>query len=81
MFSGVSITDIILSYAITFGWAITGSVSMGIGIILALRMFDWSTKDVDEWALIKEGNMAVAVILSSIVIALAIVISAAIRGA
>lgn len=72
------IQQILIDYAMTFGWAIVGCVSMGLGIIIALRMFDWSTRDVDEWALVKEGNMPIAIILGSVIIALGIVISAAI---
>lgn len=71
--------QVLLDYLITFGWAIIGSVSMGLGIILALKMFDFSTRDVDEWALIKEGNIPVAIILASVVISLGIVIAAAIN--
>lgn len=72
------IQQILLDYAITFGWAITGCVSMGLGIIIALRMFDWSTKNVDEWELVKAGNIPIAIILGCVVISLGIVIAAAI---
>ena len=71
--------DIFTAYLITFGWAIVGSVSMGLGIILALKMFTLSTRQVDEWELIKQGNMPMAIILASIVIALGLVISSAIH--
>lgn len=71
--------DILYAYAITFGWAVVGSTSVGLGIIIALKLFALSTRNVDEWQLIKEGNIAMAIILSSIIIALGLVISAAIR--
>ena len=67
------------AYAITFGWALCGSISMGIGIVIALKLFDFSTRDVDEWKLIKEGNIAMAIILASVIISLGIVVSAAIH--
>jgi uncharacterized membrane protein YjfL (UPF0719 family) len=69
--------EILRAYAITFGWALVGSVSMGIGIIIALKMFDFSTRDVDEWALIKQGNIAMAIIIAAVIIALGIVVSSA----
>ncbi len=72
-------TEIFRAYAITFGWAITGSISVGLGIIIALKLFTLSTRDVDEWKLIREGNMAMAVVLASIVISLGIVIAAAVH--
>jgi uncharacterized membrane protein YjfL (UPF0719 family) len=71
--------EIFIAYLITFGWAITGSIGMGLGIIIALKMFDWSTTKVDEWALIKEGNIAMAIILASVVISVGLVISSAVR--
>jgi hypothetical protein len=40
--------EILNSYLITFGWAIVGSVAMGLGITIALKMFDLSTPKVDE---------------------------------
>lgn len=41
------------AYAITFGWAIVGSFAMGLGIIITLRLFALSTRDVDECARLK----------------------------
>ena len=70
--------EILKAYAITFGWAIVGSVGMGLGIIIALKMFTLSTRDVDEWKLIREGNMAMAIIIAAIVIALGLVIASAV---
>ena len=71
--------EIFTAYLITFGWALVGSVSMGLGIIIALKMFDLSTRKVDEWELIKQGNIPVAIIMAAVVLALGIVIAAAIR--
>jgi uncharacterized membrane protein YjfL (UPF0719 family) len=71
--------EIFTAYLVTFGWAIVGSVSMGIGIIIALKLFDLSTRNVDEWQLIKEGNIAMAIILASVIVSLGIVVSAAIH--
>lgn len=66
------------AYLITFGWAITGSVSMGLGIIIAVKMFDLSTTKVDEWALIKDNNIAMAIILAAVILSVGYVIGAAI---
>jgi hypothetical protein len=41
--------DIFTAYLITFGWAIVGSVGMGVGIVIALKLFDLSTPRLDEW--------------------------------
>jgi uncharacterized membrane protein YjfL (UPF0719 family) len=52
---------------------------MGLGIIIAVKMFEKSTHNVDEWQLIKEGNMSMAVILAAVIISVGIVISSAIK--
>ena len=71
--------EIFTAYLITAGWALVGSISVGIGIIIALKLFTISTRNVDEWELIKEGNVPMAIILASVVISLGLVISAAIQ--
>lgn len=73
-------TDVLLHYLTTFGWALTGSIAMGIGIVIALKLFTLSTRNLDEWKLISEGNMAMGVIIAAVIIAVSIVIAAAIRG-
>lgn len=71
--------DILVAYLITFGWAIVGSISMGIGIIITLKLFDLSTRDVNEWELVKQGNIPMAIILASVIISLGLVVSAVIH--
>lgn len=68
------------AYLITFGWAIVGSVSMGIGIIIALKIFTMSTREVDEWKLIKEGNLPMGIILAALIIALGLVVASVTRS-
>lgn len=70
--------DILTQYLITFGWAITGSVSMAIGIAIALKLFDLSTPKVDEWKCVEQGNIAMAIVLAAIVLSVGLVISSAI---
>ena len=71
--------DIIHAYLITFGWAIVGSISMGIGIIITLKLFDFSTPKLDEWELVKQGNIPIAIIMASVILSLGWVVSSAIR--
>ena len=71
--------EILKAYLITFGWAILGSVAMGCGIIITLKLFAWSTRKVDEWELIKQNNIAMAIVLASVVTALGIVVASAVR--
>ena len=66
--------QILTAYLITFGWALVGSVSMAIGIIIALKLFDLSTPKVDEWELVKQGNIPIAIIFASVILAVGYVI-------
>jgi uncharacterized membrane protein YjfL (UPF0719 family) len=71
--------SIFIAYLITFGWAVVGSIAMGVGIIIALKLFDLSTRGVDEWELIRQGNLPMAIILASVILSLGIVVSSAIN--
>ncbi len=69
--------DILQAYLITFGWALVGSLSMGVGIIITLKLFTISTRDIDEWQLVKDGNIPIAIILAAVVISLGLVVASA----
>jgi uncharacterized membrane protein YjfL (UPF0719 family) len=67
------------AYAITFGWAIVGSLAMAIGNIVMLKLFDLSTPKVDEWQLMKDGNIPIAIVFASMILALGYVIGQCVR--
>jgi uncharacterized membrane protein YjfL (UPF0719 family) len=67
--------DILRAYLITFGWAIVGSVSMGIGIIITLKLFALSTRKVDEWEEIKKNNTSMAIVLAAVILAVGYVVA------
>lgn len=71
--------QVFFDYLVTFGWAIIGSLAMGVGLLLCLKMFAWATDDIDEWAELKNNNLSVAVVLASIILACAWVVSSVIR--
>jgi uncharacterized membrane protein YjfL (UPF0719 family) len=69
------LTGIVFQYLVTVGWAIVGAVSMGIGISAAVKIFSWSTRGIDEEEELKKGNVAVAIVLASVIIGMAIVVA------
>lgn len=71
--------DIATAYLVTFGWAIIGSIAMGLGIIIAVKLFEFSTRKVDEWELIKQNNIAMAIVLAAVILSVGMVIASAIR--
>lgn len=64
---------LLTQYFITFGWALTGAISMAIALTILTKIFTYISP-VDEWEELKKGNMAVAVVLASIILGTAIVI-------
>lgn len=61
-------------YALTLGWAVVGGISMGLGLVLSLKIFTMLTRGVDEWELIKNNNIPIAVVLASVVLGTSAVI-------
>lgn len=51
---------------------------MALGLVIAIKIFDAATTKVDEWKEINNGNMAVAVVISSVILSVGYVIGAAI---
>jgi uncharacterized membrane protein YjfL (UPF0719 family) len=49
-------------------------VLSAIAAYLAFYLFQWFTRDLDEWEELRQGNAAVGVVLGAIVIAVAIVL-------
>ncbi len=76
---GEAMDSIWMAYATTFGWAIVGAISMALGNIIVLRVFDLSTPNVDEWELIKQGNIPIAIVFASMILALGYVIGSCVR--
>jgi len=65
----------LLQYLGTFGWALVGAVSMGIGLAVALKIFTVLTPGIDEIEELKKGNMGVAVVLAAVIISMGIVVA------
>ena len=60
-------------YLITFGWALTGAISMAIALGALVKIFSWITP-INEWEEIKRGNIGVAVIMTAVIIGTALVV-------
>ena len=60
------------------GLALTVVVA-GLVTFLGVWLFERTTRDIDEWAELREGNLAVAVVMTAIVIAVGIVVRPALQ--
>ena len=75
----MDLSTIVLNMGIGVLWAIVGGVSLAIVLPIAIKIFDWMTKDIDEVEELKKGNMAVALILFVLIMGISLVVAAAIH--
>ena len=68
---------ILQEYAFTFGWALIGALSMAISLAVMMKVFNWLTP-INEWEEMKNGNIAIAIVMASVILSAAIVIGNAI---
>ena len=68
---------ILIDYLKLIGWGAVGIVTMAFSLWILLSLFTWLTP-VDEWDELKKGNIAIAIVMASVIIGFALVISAAI---
>ncbi|MEI6040490.1 MAG: DUF350 domain-containing protein [Candidatus Berkelbacteria bacterium] len=69
--------EILTQYLITFGWGLTGAITMAIALPVLLWVFDKFTP-INEWEEIKKGNIGVSLILVALIIGFAIVMAVSI---
>jgi uncharacterized membrane protein YjfL (UPF0719 family) len=58
----------------SFGWAIVAAISFAFAMGLAIKVFDWLSKDINEWEEIKKGNWGVAIVLAAMIISVGLVL-------
>lgn len=68
---------ILKQYLITFGWALTGAISMAISLGIMLKIFAWLTP-INEWEEIKNKNWGVVALLAIVIICTTAVIIVAV---
>jgi len=71
------LTQQLLNWLLTLGYAIVAAVSMGIGLGVAFKIFTMLTPDIDEIEELKKGNIAVAVIIAAVVLSMGAVMAIA----
>ena len=55
-------------------WAITAAIGFGLGVGISLKVFDWLSTDIDEWAEIRNGNMGVSLIFVSLIVMVGLIV-------
>jgi len=62
------------------GYGIVAALIMSLALGLLVKVWSWITP-VDDWEELRKGNIAVAIVLASVIIGFAIVVSAAVAPA
>lgn len=60
---------IIVDYLKLIGWGAVGVFTMVLSLWVLLSVFTWLTP-VDEWDELKKGNLAIAIVMGSVIIGL-----------
>jgi uncharacterized membrane protein YjfL (UPF0719 family) len=68
---------VLADYLAAIGWGIVGAISMAAGLAILLKVFDWLTP-INEWAEVQKGNLAVAIIMAAVILALGVAVGFAI---
>ena len=68
--------ELITNYLYMFGYGIVAAITMSVA--MSLLIFVWNRiTPIDEWEEIKKGNIAVAIILASVILGFSIVLASA----
>jgi uncharacterized membrane protein YjfL (UPF0719 family) len=65
---------VLWQFARSFGWAVVAAISFAFAMGLAIKVFDFLSRDIDEWEEIKKGNWGVAIILAAMILSVGLVL-------
>jgi uncharacterized membrane protein YjfL (UPF0719 family) len=68
------LTSMVWQMARSLLWALTAAVSFAFAMGLAIKVFDWMSKDINEWEEIKKGNLGVALIFVAMILSVGMVL-------
>jgi uncharacterized membrane protein YjfL (UPF0719 family) len=58
----------------SLGWALVAAISFSFSMGLAIKVFDWMSRDINEWEEIKKGNLGVALIFVAMILSVGLVL-------
>ncbi len=70
----IDIMTRLAGYLWSLVWAIVASIGFAFGVGLALKVFNWLSTDIDEWAEIKNKNYGVAAIIVTLILMVGILV-------
>jgi len=70
----IDIMTRLAGYLWSLVWAVVASIGFAFGVGLALKVFNWLSTDIDEWAEIKNKNYGVAAIIVTLILMVGILV-------
>ena len=71
---GNELTMALFQMGRSLAWAVVAAVSFAFAMGLSIKVFDWMSKDIDEWAEIKKGNLGVSLIFVAMILSVGLVL-------
>lgn len=70
----MSIADLVSKWLVALGWIFVASVGFAFGVGISIKVFDWLTKDINEWEEVKNKNYVVGAILIALIVMIGLII-------
>ena len=61
-------------YIRSIGWTIAASIGFSTGVAIAIMIFDFISKDINEWEEIKKGNIGVSLIFVALIVMIGLIV-------
>lgn len=71
---------IIMSYARDVIWVFVAAIAMSVSLGIVLKVYDWMTPNINEAEELKKGNIAVGIVVGSLMIAYGFVVGMVLHG-
>lgn len=68
-------SDVLKSYIVTAGWGVLGALLLTLGVIISLFGLRWALPRLDLVAALREGNIAVAMVVAALLVSLGITLA------
>ena len=70
----LSIGDTLIQFLRTIGWALAVSIGFSLGTAIAIWIFGLVSRDINEWAEIKNRNYGVAAIFVALIVMIGLLV-------
>ena len=70
----LSFSDTLMQYLRTIGWGLAVSIGFSLGTAIAIWIFGLVSRDINEWAEIKNRNYGVAAIFVALIVMIGLLV-------